>query len=268
MLVAALALSAVLACEPPLRSLRVCADPNNLPFTNASGEGFENRIAEILADELDAELEYTWWPQRRGFVRHTLRAGSCDLLLGVPSDFELAWTTKPYYRSGYVFVTRVDGPEITSLDDPSLRDLRVGVQLVGDDYANTPPAHALADRGMASQLVGYSVYGDYSQPNPPARIVEAVARGDVDVAVVWGPLAGYFGAQESPRLRLTPVRPAIDRGVLPFEFDISLAVRRGDTALHAAVESAMDRRRADVDRVLAHYGVPRLDTVPQLEGGS
>ncbi|MDQ2670494.1 MAG: substrate-binding domain-containing protein, partial [Gemmatimonadota bacterium] len=238
--------------------LRVCADPNNLPFTNAKGEGFENRIAELLADELGTEVEYTWWPQRRGFVRHTLRAGLCDLIVGVPADFELAWTTRPYYRSGYVFVTRAGGPAVTSLDDPALRKLRVGVQLVGDDYSNTPPAHALADRGMATQLVGYSVYGDYSKPNPPARIVDAVANGDVDVAVVWGPLAGYFGARTSPPLKLTPVRPTRD-GILPFEFDISLATRRGDTVLHSAVEAAMDRRRADVDSILAAYHVPRAD---------
>ena len=259
------ALLTIAACaEPPSRRaaepppLRACADPNNLPFTNAAGEGFENRIAELLADELGRPLEYTWWPQRRGFVRQTLRAGRCDLLLGVPADFELAWTTRPYYRSGYVFVTRAGAPPIESFDDPALRSLRVGVQLVGDDYANTPPAHALAERGMAAQLVGYSVYGDYSKPNPPARIVEAVARGDVDVAVVWGPLAGYFASRQPTPLRLTPVRPAMDFGYLPFTFAISLAVRRGDTALHAAVEAAMERRRGDVERILDEYGVPRV----------
>jgi mxaJ protein len=267
------ALAAVLACAEPPRAgvaaapLRVCADPNNLPFTNARGEGFENRIAELLAEELGTTLEYTWWPQRRGFVRNTLRAGSCDLLLGVPTDFELAWTTAPYYRSTYVFVTREDGPIITSLDDPVLRNLRVGVQLVGDDYASTPPAHGLAERGLAAQLVGYSVYGDYAQPNPPARIVEGVALGDVDVAVVWGPLAGYFAGRDGVPLRIAPVRPAIDFGYLTYAFDISLAVRRGDTTLHRAVEAAMVRRRADVDAILAEYGVPRADSV-NFPGGA
>ena len=174
------------------RVLRVCADPNNLPFSNEREEGFENRLAELLARELGAErVEYTWWAQRRGFFRNTLNAGLCDVVMGVPSSVELAATTRPYYRSTYVFVTRADrGLDIRSLDDEALRRVRVGVSIIGDDYANAPPAHALAQRGIVGNVVGFSVYGDYAQPNPPARIVEAVAAGDVDVAVVWGPLAG------------------------------------------------------------------------------
>lgn len=248
------------AVAPP--PLRACADPNNLPFTNRAGEGLENRLAELIADELGTTVEYTWWPQRRGFVRHTLNAGECDLLLGVPAGFELAWTTRPYYRSSYVFVTRADGPQIASLDDPVLRTLRIGVPMVGDDYSNTPPADALTERGLEAQIVGYTVYGNYAEPNPPARLIDAVAGGDVDVAIAWGPLAGYFAQRADPPLRVTPVRPAPDTGAAPLVFDIALAVRRGDSALHDSVEAVLQRRRADVAQLLADYGVPIAEGGP------
>lgn len=138
--------------------LRVCADPNNLPFSNRAGQGFENRIAELLADELGRELRYTWWPQRRGFIRKTLRAGDCDLVIGVPAQFELVDTTGAYYRSSYVFVTRSDAEDRpTSLDDESLRSMRIGVHAIGDDYANIPPVEALAQRGVRDQIRGYSI---------------------------------------------------------------------------------------------------------------
>ncbi len=151
----------------------------------------------MVARDLHASLRYTWWPQHRGFLRNTLKAGTCDVVMGLPSSVELAATTRPYYRSTYVFVYRKDrGIAVRSFDDPVLRKLKIGVQMVGDDGYNSPPAHALANRGIIDNIAGYSVYGDYSQPNPPARIVEAVARGDVDLAVVWGPLAGYFAPRQ------------------------------------------------------------------------
>ncbi|HVG45621.1 MAG TPA: quinoprotein dehydrogenase-associated putative ABC transporter substrate-binding protein, partial [Longimicrobium sp.] len=201
----------------PARELRVCADPNNLPFSNARGEGFENRIAELVARDLDARVRYTWWAQRRGFFRNTLRAHACDLVPGVPTSFELVLATRPYYRSTYVFVHRADAPfRVRSFDDPVLRRLRVGVQLVGDDYANTPPAHALARRGIIDNVRGYTVYGDYRQDNPPARIIEAVAHGEIDVAVAWGPLAGYFATRQGVPLEIVPVSPQIDLPFLPF----------------------------------------------------
>jgi mxaJ protein len=259
----ALAIAAVLvaACTvaPPPRELRVCADPNNLPYSNRRLEGFENRLAEMVAKDLHATVRYTWWPQHRGFIRNTLKAGKCDVLLGLPESVELAQTTRPYYRSTYVFVYRRDrGIALSSLDDPALHQLRVGVQLIGDDGTNSPPAHALANRGVIRNVVGYSVYADYSQPNPPARIVEAVAHGDVDVAVVWGPLAGYFAPRQAVPLTLVPVSPQIDRPFLPFVFDISMAVRRGDEKLHAELDSFIERRQPEIDALLDRYGVPRL----------
>ena len=244
--------------EAPERVLRVCADPNNLPFTNSRLEGFENRIAELIARDLDARIEYTWWAQRRGFIRNTLRAGRCDLVLGIPSSFELALPTRPYYRSTYVFVTRKDrGLDIASFDDPRLRTLRVGVHLVGDDGANTPPAHALANRGIIENVHGYTLYGDYRQESPPARMIEAVARGDIDVAVAWGPLAGYYGTRQDVPLAIVPVSPQIDLPFLPFVYDIAVGVRRGEDAFRAEIDEVLVKRKADIARILEEYGVPR-----------
>jgi mxaJ protein len=239
--------------------LRVCADPNNLPYSNERGEGFENRLASLVARELGAKLEYTWWAQRRGFIRNTLRAGACDLVPGVPSSFELVLATRPYYRSTYVFAHRRDARfRVRSFDDPVLRTLRVGVQFIGDDGANPPPAHALAARGIVHNVVGFSVYGDYNEPNPPARILDALAAGTIDVAVVWGPLAGYFARRSRVPLTLTPVSPQIDVPFLPFVFDMSMGVRRDDPGLRNAVDDVLERRRSAVDAILAEYGVPRV----------
>jgi mxaJ protein len=272
---------AVSACSHPTaerpgatagRELRVCADPNNLPFSNDRLEGFENRIASLVARDMRATVRYTWWAQRRGFIRNTLKAGACDVVMGVPGGFELALTTRPYYRSTYVFVTRADRTaRVESFDDLALRRLRIGVQLIGDDYSNTPPAHALARRHIVSNVVGYTVYGDYRRPNPPARIVEAVARGEIDVAVAWGPLAAYFVQRQRVPMKVRPVSPQIDLPFLPFVFDIAMGVRRGDTARRDELDRFIERRRADIDAILAEYHVPRVDLAPDgvpVQGGN
>jgi mxaJ protein len=267
----AAACSVTLACagaEPaapaaPSRVLRVCADPNNLPFSNDRRQGFENRLAELVAARLGAHVEYEWWAQRRGFVRNTLRAGLCDAIMGVPSSFELAATTRPYYRSTYVFVTRAGEPIPESFDDPLLRERTVGVHLIGDDFANSPPAHALSARGIIRNVRGYSVYGDYRSPNPPAALVNAVADRTIDLAVAWGPLAGYFARRAATPLQSTPVSPEIDLPFLPFVFDMSMAVDRGNDALLAELDQVIVSERAAIDALLAEYGVPRADRRPR-----
>jgi mxaJ protein len=258
----ALALAAALLSSPGEVSgrnaapLRVCADPNNLPFSNAKKQGFENRIAEIVARDLDVELEYVWWAQRRGFFRNTIKAGRCDLVIGVPQALDALDTTRPYYRSTYVFVQRRRSAHVVrSLDDPALRRLKVAVQLIGDDAANTPPAHALARRGIVDNVVGFMVYGDYASDDPQAPIVEAVDDGEVDVAIVWGPLAGYYAKRASQKLRLTAVSPQLDQE-LPLTFAIAAGVRKGDVALKKRVEGALGRRKREIDAVLASFGVP------------
>jgi mxaJ protein len=241
------------------RILRVCADPNNLPFSNRRGDGFENRLAQLLAREIGANVQYTWWAQRRGFVRNTIMAGRCDVVMGVPTGYELVLRTDPYYRSTYVFVTRGDvTPPISTFDDPRLRTLRVGVQMIGDDGANSPPAHALARRGIVRNVRGYMVFGDYTSGAPQEPIVRAVASGELDVAVVWGPTAGYFARHSSRALRLTAVRPQIEQPFLPFVFDIAVGVRRGDSTLRAELNDALTRRRIDISKLLEEYGIPRV----------
>jgi mxaJ protein len=255
-LAAALLVTAGCSRQPD-RILRVCADPNNLPFSNQAQQGFENRLASLLASDRHARLEYQWWAQRRGFVRNTLGAGTCDLVMGVPATFDPTLTTRPYYRSSYVFVSRrARHLGLGSLDDPRLHQLRIGVQMIGDDFTNTPPAHALSNRGIVRNVVGYSVFGDYAQPSPLATIVEAVDRGDVDAAVVWGPAAGYFARGKA--LDVAAVLPHADSPSLPFVFDIAMGVRRGDTALRDELNDFIVRRAADIDRVLDEYNVPRV----------
>jgi len=253
-----LVLGAGVASNASARELRVCADPNNLPFSNDSREGFENKIVEIVARELGATVSYVWWAQRRGFIRNTLKAGLCDVIPGTPHDLDMLQTTVPYYRSSYVFLTRSGGPQVTSFADPLLRKVKVGVQLIGDDGANSPPVHALATRGIVGHLTGYPVYGDYSLPNPSSNIISAVAAGDIDVAIVWGPLAGYFASRQTPALRLVPVSPQMDGPSLPMSYDISMGVRRKDDELRGEIDKALVKHRPEIDAILDQYGVPRL----------
>lgn len=241
------------------RVLRVCSDPNNLPFSNEAQEGFENALAALVARDLGARVEYTWWAQRRGFIRNTLSAGDCDVVMGMPASMELALTTRPYYRSSYVFVTRRDrNLRPASLDDSVLRRVRVGVQVIGDDYANAPPAHAMASRGIVQNVRGYSVYGDYAKPAPPSRIVAAVAEGEIDVAIAWGPMAGYFATRQSVPLVIAPVTPEIDLPFVPMVYDIAMGVRREDTRLRDELDAVIARRRPEIDALLDRYGVPRV----------
>lgn len=240
--------------------LRVCADPNNLPFSNAKEQGFENALATLVARELHDSLEYYWWPQRRAWVRHTIGERKCDVAFGVPASFDPLTTTRPYYRSTYVFVSRADRHyDLRSLDDPRLRALRIGLHFIGTDYSNPPPAHALGARGIVRNVVGYSIYGNFSDPNPPARLIDAVARDEVDVAIAWGPLAGYFAAREPVPLAVTAVEPSVDpRTGTVFDFPIAVGVRRGEVALRDSIQAVLDRRRADVDLLLARYHVPTI----------
>jgi mxaJ protein len=257
--VSAFAAALLASCSnaPKERVLTVCADPNNLPFSNRAGEGFENRIAERVASALHARLDYVWWAQRRGYVRNTLGERKCDLWPGVASGVEMVATTRPYYRSTYMFVTRADRPlSGLTLDDPRLRTLKLGVQLVGDDAMNTPPAHALARRGITSNIKGYMLYGDYSRPNPPAAVVEAVEKGDVDAALVWGPLAGWSASRSNVELRIEPVTPWLDDAQWPMTYDISMGVRRGDPALLREIEQALAAQAKPIAAILEDYHVP------------
>jgi len=249
-----------LALPAGARELRVCADPNNLPYSKQDGSGFENKIARILADEIGADVSYKWFAQRRGFLRNTLNAHACDVVIGYPRVFGLLRSTRPYYRSSYVFVQRQGEAPLKGFDDPALRKLQIGVQLIGDDGANTPPVAALAKRGITSNVHGFPVYGDYRTPAPLSPIMKAVAEGTIDTAIVWGPTAGYFATRESAPLVLTPI--LLDSALLsqPMTFDIAAGVRKDDEALAHELDQALAKRRPEIDAVLASYGVPRTDT--------
>jgi mxaJ protein len=247
------------AADAAAAVLRVCADPNNLPFSDREGRGFENKIVELIAKDLGSTVDYTWWAQRRGYVRHTLKADVCDIWSGVVSGNEMMTSTRPYYRSSYVFVTRADRRlHIASFDDPQLRELIIGVQMVGSDAMNTPPAHALSRRGIVENVRGYMLYGDYRQPHPLSAIIDAVENGDVDMAVAWGPMAGYFASQGSIPLAVEPVQPWRDGRELPMAFYISMGVRRGDNALLQRLNDSLERNQTAISAILAEYHVPVL----------
>jgi mxaJ protein len=239
------------------RELRVCAEPNNLPFSNQKLEGLENKLADLIAADLHATVKYAWFRQRRGYVRRTLKANECDMLLGIPTAAEMVLPTVPYYRSSYVFVYRKeDNLRLASFDDPVLRQLRIGLHAVGDDGANPPPVHALAHRGIVNHVIGFTMFDVDTVLNPQGRVIDAVANGDIDVAIVWGPFGGYFAKQQKVALAVVPVSPSVEPPGIPFTYDISMAVRPGDMALKAELDGVLQRRRRDVDKILEDFGIP------------
>jgi quinoprotein dehydrogenase-associated probable ABC transporter substrate-binding protein len=246
---------------------RVCADPQNMPFSNEKEEGLENKIATLIAKDFGATAPtYVWWGQRRGFIRNTMNAtlkeGRCDFVIGVPDKYDLVMTTAPYYRSSYVFVyPQRKGLSIRTLDDQVLKTLKIGVHLLGDDYTNTPPVHALGKRGVVDNVVGFGTF--YSAENPPSAIIDAVANGTIDVAIVWGPIAGYFAKRQ--RVPLEIVRIPSGKGDLPFTFDISMGVKRGNDAQRVLLEAVLARRRGEIAKILQDYGVPVVER-PQQPG--
>ena len=263
---AALQPYASMAGEPD--DLRVCADPNNLPFSNRAGEGFENKLAEMAAQKLGKSVVYTWWAQRRGFIRHTLKAGDCDLVMGVPAQYDLVETTRPYYRSTYVFVSQTARHlRLNAIDDPQLRGLAVGVHLIGDDGNNTPPAHALGQQGIIDNVRGFMIYGDYREPDPPARLIEAVEHGEIDVAAAWGPLAGYVAKTSTVPLTVAPIAAGERFAPQQFQFEIAMGVRKGDHALRDRLNDFIAQNGSEIAALLADYGVPLAENRRSSAGG-
>jgi len=237
---------AVLAQSP---ELRVCGDPDNLPYSNERLEGFENRIAAVVAADLGATPVYAWWPHQRGLVRNTIDAGTCDVIFGVPEGLDFVLWTKPYYRSSYVMAYRGDrGYAFQSLDAPELQELRIGV------HVNTPPEESLARRGLLDNVSTYSLFFDpRGDRDRPRKLLDDLVTGTVDVAVAWGPLAGYAAATSSTPLELVPLE---DEPGVPLSFDISMGVAKGNDELKDRLETAIDRRRTEILAILEEYGVP------------
>lgn len=243
--------------------LRVCSEPNNLPFSNRAGQGFENKIADLVARDLGDTVSYTYALQNERFVKHTLDVGKCDVMMGVSQGMDDVLTTRPYYASTYVFVSRkADGLALASLTDPRLRKLKIGVHLIGDD--STPPMLAFGQEGIVDNVHGYMIYGDFSKPNPPARLIEAVERKDVDVAAVWGPLGGYFAKSSPVPLSVMPMTNTAQFKPLAFSFAIAMGVKKGNTALRDRLDMVIAREAPAIHDILISYGVPLVE----LKGAS
>jgi quinoprotein dehydrogenase-associated probable ABC transporter substrate-binding protein len=247
--------------------LRVCSDPNNLPYSNDQKQGFENQLAALIAKDLNMQVTYFWFPQREAFFRKTLNSGICDVVMGVPAGFDEADTTRPYYRSSYVFITRRERHlHITSFDDPRLRTLKIGVHILGEEDDSLPPVHAFTSRGIVRNLVGFSIFGNLNEKNPSAGLIKAVADGQVDVAVAWGPLAGYYIHHSPVPLEITPIESDPTLPALPFHYDIAIGVRHGDEALKQSLDAELVRRRVAIHSILTAYGIPQFDEAAAAPG--
>ena len=240
--------------QKPEHVFRVCADPNNLPFSNLHEQGFENKIASLLSSTLREKLSYTWWVGRDNLAKNTLNTNLCDVLVGVPVGSESVLTTQPYYRSTYVFVSRTDRHlHIESLYDSRLERLRIGIHVLGNGFS--PPDVVLARQGIRSQVLGYSMLGAYGEPNPPSRLIDAVENRDVDVAIVWGPLAGYYAQHEAAPLDVVAVSPD-HVGIVPFSYDMAMAVRKDNIALRDRLDQVIVSKSKEIRAILTSYGVP------------
>jgi quinoprotein dehydrogenase-associated probable ABC transporter substrate-binding protein len=242
--------------QPQAGILRVCSDPDNLPNSNRGGEGFENKIAELLATTWNSKLEYTWWAAPRGMMR-MLNGLYCDVFLQVPTGFDMAGVTRPYYRTSYVIVQRKNAAHlVTGLDDPALKTMRIGVHLFAADGENTPPAMALSAHGVVGNLEGFSTTYAGGQ-NQPSDIIKAVMTDSVDVAIVWGPIAGYWAKQLGADVVLTPVADDSVSGI-PFAYSMGMGVRRRDVAFRDSLQKFLDTKAPEIRGLLEQYGIPVL----------
>jgi quinoprotein dehydrogenase-associated probable ABC transporter substrate-binding protein len=233
--------------------LRVCADPANMPFSNQKGEGFENKIADIIGDELGIPVEYTWFPQAVGFTRNTLLAKRCDVIIGTGQGDELVLNTNHIYRSAYALIykpgTGLDG--VTSLFDPRLKDKRVGVVI------GSPPADLINKAGLMGKARPYRMMVDRRYDSPGEDMVKDIRAGEIDAGVLWGPIAGYFAGQGGEKLTVVPLIEDSKQGRT--EFRITGGVRQGDDVWKRQLNDVIRKRQADIDKVLLEYGVPLID---------
>lgn len=235
------------------KTLRVCADPNNLPFSNEKGEGFENKIAQLLAAKLGKDVAYAFYPGATGFVRNTLNAHLCDVILGAPQGNDLVQPTNPYYRTTYAIVVRAnsDLADLKSLDDARLKEKGRRIGLI----ANTPPGNLLAAKGLMGSVKPYALMVDTRVESPAAKMVADLEKGDVDIAVLWGPFAGYYAKHSSAGLIVTPIPDAPGARM---SFRIAFGVRRSDQNWKRELNAFIAQNRGALDAILTEYGVPLL----------
>lgn len=250
------------AASLPAATLKVCADPNNLPYSNRESAGFENELARLVAHDLGRTLELVWVPQRGRYLR-SIKSGACDVIMGVPTGMDPLATTDPYYRAAYVFVTRRDAHHpVRSFADPWLRGKKIGIHLLQEEDATSPPVPALVANGLFENIVWYKLFPNFTRPNPPSALIEAVRNREVDTAIAWGPMAGYFTNRSGGALQLVPV-PEQQAGP-PLAFNISMAVRRGNDVLRSELNRIIRARRPEFERILRAYGVPVVSDAPRI----
>lgn len=245
--------------DGPGKVLMVCADPANLPYSNKAREGFENKIADIIASEMNAGVDYFWFAGHKTFMRRTLLEGMCDVVLATPQGLPGTVTTRPYFTSSFVAVTRAtDERKFQSFDDPWLKDAKIGLQLVGNEGVTTPPVMSLAARGLNQHITGFPMWGDENDRDPQGKIVDAVASGEIDVAFIWGPFAGHFAKKYGAALQVEPILGDPQRPEVSFVFPMAVSVRKADTVLRDDFQRALDRRQADIAAILRDAGVPLI----------
>lgn len=234
--------------------LRVCSDPGNMPFSERKGDGFENRIAEIIADELKVKLRYYWLTQGPGFVRNTLGTGLCDLIIGT-SGGDIVQPSNPYYRSAYALVSRRgDFPGVTELSDPKLKGKSVGL------IAGTPPANRLGELGMVGTARPYAPYSfgaDRRHQTVAAEVIADLADKKIDIAVLWGPAAGWLAKRSGTDMDVVPLLKEPDRP--PLTFRVSMGVRHDEQDWKRKLNTALRKRRVDIEKVLREFDVPLLE---------
>lgn len=270
LLLALLVLPATAAAQRPSNPepglLRVCADPDNMPLSNDKGEGFENKIAELVARTWDSKLQYVWWPVRRGYFGRGLNGKYCDIAIEAPGALDMTAVTKPYYRSGYYFLSRKDHGlgDLTSLSDPRLKKLTIGFQTLNSDGEDAPPIMALSRYGVVGNTRGYNSF--YSDLSRPGDLVNGVAKKEVDVAIVWGPQAGYFVKRSPVPLVMVPLAERDSLTDYPFRFDLAMGVRRRDRELRDSLNRVIEAKAPEIQAILKQYNVPTFPVKEQPAG--
>lgn len=235
------------------RVLRVCADPANMPFSNQKGEGFENKIADIVGEALGIPVEYTWFPQATGFIRRTLFAKACDIVIGYAQGDELVLNTNHYYRSTYAIIYRPGSPldGVDSLADERLKGKHIGI------VAGTPPGDIMAKLGLMPYAKPYPLTVDRRYESPAERMIEDIRSGNIDAGILWGPIAGYFSQKGGEAL---VVKPLIKESFGPrMAYRITMGVRQGDDVWKRQLNQIITQNQSKIDKVLLDYGVPLLD---------
>jgi len=232
--------------------LRICADPNNLPFSNEAGQGFENKIAQVIGDELKLPVSYVYFPQVIGFVRNTLRAHTCDLVMGTAAGDDIVQTTTPYYYSSYVAVYLADkGFTFTDFDDPKLKSMHIGI------ISATPPSDLLVKHGLMAMARPYALTVDTRYESATHQMIEDIEKGEIDLGLLWGPIAGYYAKRQPKPLQFAviPNEPGEPR----MDYHIAMGVRNNEPEWRRRINAAIGKRQADITKILRDYGVPLLD---------